>query len=235
MTGIITYAMASCFLCIIIIITMGKRLYNALYIALLLMAGAITIQSCTPGIQLTASWHDKKVIPQKFSKILVLSIGKSLDKRKLGEDKLKAQLQEQGFSAESGLDVFTPDFAKGFDSLKMQQALIDKGFDAVLTIRVLSIEENNRWVPALGTYSSPAYIYNGFYRYYNVYGLYPGSAYMTTDVKVLLESNLYNVKSGSLLWSGQSLAFSRDPTPQMAERYAKNVVASLLKTQVIVP
>ncbi|HVX49282.1 MAG TPA: hypothetical protein VHB48_03965 [Chitinophagaceae bacterium] len=199
--------------------------------SLLAVIAFTLVMSCSPAVNLTASWKDPKASPVKFSKILVLSIGKDLEKRRLGEDMLKAELLKNNFNAEAGLDVFSPDFAKAFDSLKMQQALLDKGFDGVITIRVLNVQEQERWVPG---YYSP-YVYRGFYRYYYhyyYYGFY-NTGYMTHDIKVLLESNLYNVTTGDLIWSGQSVAFTRDPTPQMARRYASNIVNDLLNTKAI--
>lgn len=203
--------------------------------ALLFFCFAILFASCTPAVSLTGSWHDEKVQPARFSKILVLSIGKSLEKRKLGEDKIKAGLQKNGFAAEAGLDIFSPDFSKGFDSASVRRELLDKGFDGVLTMRVLSVQEHDRWVRTAGAYYYPIYTYRGFYRYYNVYGWYPYTGYMATDVKVLLESNLYNIRTGELLWSGQSTAFSRNPTPRMAEQYAINIIDDMMSKKVITP
>jgi len=102
-------------------------------------------------------------------------------------------------------------------------------------VRVISVEEDKRWVRAAGEYYYPENVYLGFYRYYNTYGWVPNAGYLATDVKVLLESNLYNIKTGTLLWSGQSTAFSRNPTPKIAERYAKNIIADMLKKNVIAP
>jgi hypothetical protein len=52
-------------------------------------------------------------------------------------------------------------------------------------------------------------------------------------VEVLLESNLYKVQTGELLWSGQSKAFTRNPTPAMAVRYAKNIINDMMDKGVI--
>ncbi|MES1249717.1 MAG: hypothetical protein ABUL46_03490, partial [Chitinophaga rupis] len=154
---------------------------------------------------------------------------------RLGEDKLKAGLQQHGFTAATSLDEFGPDFAKMNDSVRMRQLLLDKQFDGVLTIRVLNVNEQDRWVPG-NFYYGPVGYYRGFYGYYSrVWGYYNQPGYMTTDVEVLLESNLYKVSTGELLWSGQSKAFSRNPTPEMASRYAKNILNDLLSRQVILP
>ncbi|HTI07854.1 MAG TPA: hypothetical protein VL832_04830 [Puia sp.] len=191
--------------------------------------------ACGPSVKLTASWSDTGGQPVRFSKLLVMAIGNDLGKRQLGEDQIKAELQRHGFTAAASLDQFGPDFAKMNDSVRMRGTLLDKQFDGVLTVRVLNINEHDRWVPG-NYYYGPVGFYRGFYGYYyRVWGYYGEPGYMTTDVEVLLESNLYKVATGELLWSGQSKAFSRNPTPEMANRYAKNIINDLLSRRVIIP
>jgi hypothetical protein len=196
---------------------------------------AIFFGSCNPSVKLTATWSDAKVSPVRFTKILVLSIGKDLRKRKLAEDKIMEELQKHGFVALTALDQIGPDLAQSRDSAKTQQLLLDKQFDACLTVRVLNVHEQNRWVPA-SVFLGPAAFYRGFYGYYfQVYGYYVEPGYNVTDVEVLLESNLYNLTSGKLLWSGQSKAFSKNPTPEMAAIYARNIVKDIINKHVIIP
>ncbi|MDO6430347.1 hypothetical protein Q4E93_07110 [Flavitalea sp. BT771] len=191
--------------------------------------------SCSPSVKLTASWSDRNVQPVRFSKILVTAIGKDLEKRKLAEDNIKGELQDRGFAAATSLDEFGPDFAKMNDSAAMRGMLLDKAFDGALTVRVLNINEHDRWVPG-SFYYAPVGFYRGFYGYYRrVWGYYSEPGYYTTDVEVLLESNLYLLATGELLWSGQSKAFSRNPTPEMARRYAKNIIDDMIDKRVIAP
>ncbi|MDR3714209.1 MAG: hypothetical protein P4L51_15435 [Puia sp.] len=203
--------------------------------SLLLISFLQLFNSCSPSVRLTASWSDREVQPVRFSKILVISIGKDLEKRKLGEDNIKAELQKHNLAAATSLDEFGPDFAKMNDSVRMRRILLDRQFDGVLTVRVLNVNEYDRWMPG-NMYYGPIGFYNGFYAYYfRVWGYYNQPGYMTTDVEVLLESNFYNLATGGLLWSGQSKAFSRNPTPQMASLYAKNIVNDMIAKQVIIP
>jgi hypothetical protein len=195
----------------------------------------IFFSSCNPSVKLTATWSNAEVSPVRFSKILVLSIGKDLRKRKLAENKIMEELQKHGIVALTALNEFGPDLAQSRDSAKTQQLLLDKQFDACLTVRVLNVHEQNRWVPA-NVFFGPAAFYRGFYGYYfQVYGYYVEPGYNVTDVEVLLESNLYDLSSGKLLWSGQSKAFSKNPTPAMAAIYARNIVKDMIKKQVIIP
>lgn len=193
----------------------------------------VALMSCTPGPQLTMSWHrDGDYIPAT-AKFLVLSVGKDPVKRKTGENALTTSLRSLGFAASSGFDSYGEVFPAGLDSLTTYREIASKGFDYVLTLRVLNINENNHWVTDRGTYTYPGYLYRGFYRYYKVYGLYPGAAFMSSGVKVILESNIYQVSTGELIWSGQSMAFRRAPTARAAKRYAANIMHDLTVKKLI--
>lgn len=198
-----------------------------------LLSALLLFSACEPSVKLTASWTDNQAFRSKFSKILVMSIGKDLAKRKLGEDAVCKELRGYGYNAATSLDEMGPDFAERTDSAGMQRALLDKGFDGVVTIRVLSVTEHDRWVPG-GAYYGPVGFYRGFYGYYyRVWGYYSDPGYTIFDVQVLLESNLYETLTGRLLWSGQSKAFSRDPTRAMAARYARNIVGDMMEKKVL--
>ncbi|MCF3107689.1 hypothetical protein LL912_02740 [Niabella sp. CC-SYL272] len=183
---------------------------------------------CGTSVRLTASWSSGSK-EARLSKILVMAIGKDLEKRTLGETSVKKELQRNGIAGLTSIEEFGPDFARQQDSIKIRQALLSKQFDGILTIRVLDIHEHDRWVPG-DDYYGPISFYHRFYSYYyKVWKHYINPGYFVTDVEVLLESNLYRVSTGVLLWSGQSKAFSRNPTPAMAARYAKNIVEDMLQ------
>ena len=196
----------------------------------------LSFYSCQPSVKLTASWAEPNIQPAQPSKVLVVSFGKDLAKRRLGEENVAAELQRHGFTALTSLNVYGPAFAV-MDSIKIRQQLQKSEFDAVITIRVLNIHEHDRWYPGDAYYANgPVGFYRGFYGYfYRVWGYYSDQGYIVTDVEVLLESNLYFVASGRLLWSGQSKAFNRNPTDAMAGKYAKNIVEDMLRKHVLVP
>lgn len=202
-------------------------------IMLSILSAILTISACGPSVKLTGSWSETPAPQRNFSRILVMAIGKDLSKRKLGEDGVCKELRGYGYNAATSLDELGPDFANRNDSSAMQKTLLGKGFDGIITIRVLDVNEHDRWVPG-NVYYGPVGFYRGFYGYYyRVWGYYAEPGYRTVDVEVLLESNLYEVLTGRLLWSGQSKAFTRDPTPTMADRYARNIVEDLIDRKVL--
>lgn len=195
----------------------------------------LAVSACGPSVRITASWHDPKEQPIRFSKILVVAIGKDLRKRRLAEDAIRHELDIHGFMVAGSIDAFGPGFGQNGDSVRERGALLDSGFDGIVTVRVLSVDEHDRWVPGAGYYA-PIGFYRGFYGYSRrVWAYYSSPGYQVTDVRVLLESNCYRVSTGALLWSGQSEAFSRNPTRETANQYAKNIVADLLSNRVIQP
>lgn len=189
---------------------------------------AVMFAGCGPTVRLTASWHDPSQPPVRFSKILVLAIGKDLGKRTLAENAIAGELQRQGFEAQGSIVELGPAFGQNNDSVMMRSTMLEHGFDGALTVRVLSIDEHDRWVPGT-TYYGPMGFYRGFYGYYRrVWGYYATPGYQVMEVEVLLESNLYRTATGDLLWTGQSKAFSRNPTPESAARYARYIVKDLI-------
>lgn len=201
--------------------------------ALTILAASLLLGSCGPSVRLTASWTDPQAHSIKFTRILVMAVGKDLSKRRLGEDALLHELAANGYNAAASIDELGPAFSGRTDSAAMQQTLLDKGFDGALTVRVLDIDERDRWVPG-NLYYGPIGYYRGFYGYYyRVWGYYSAPGYRTTDVEVLLESNLYEVKTGRLIWSGQSKSFTREPTPAMAATYARNIVKDMRQKQAL--
>jgi len=198
-----------------------------------MLSAVLALSACGPNIRLTASWKDTSVPPVKFTHILVMAVGKDLAKRKLGEDAIRKELRAYGYNAATSLDELGPDFAGRNDSAAMQRTLLDKGFDGVITIRVLDINEHDRWIPG-NVYYGPVGFYRGFYGYYyRVWGYYATPGYETLDVEVLLESNLYEVLTGSLFWTGRTIRVKVQHTPAMAERYARNIIEDMIAKGVL--
>lgn len=195
-------------------------------VPLALLAATLLLGACEPSVRLTASWADPQAQAPAFSRILVMALGKDMEKRKLGEGAVRDELRGYGYEASTSIDALGPGFASREDTATMKKMLTEKGYDGIITIRVLDVHEYDRWVPG-DNYYGPIGYYQSFYGYYSrVWAYNPGLR--ATDVEVLLESNLYDVLRSRLLWSGQSKAFTRNPTPKMAARYARNIVDDLI-------
>jgi hypothetical protein len=191
---------------------------------------------CEPSVRLMGSWSDNNQPAARFLRVLVIAIGRDEHKRGMAEKALSDELRQKGYSASGSMEVYGPTPGWGEDSVGLRRLIAGQHFDGALTVRVVSVDEHDRWLMRIG-YSGPAGHYQDFYDYYyHVLSYYTGDpGYRVGEERVLLESNLYRTESGALLWSGQSEAFSRDPTPAMAAKYARNVVGDMLNKGVLKP
>ena len=83
---------------------------------------------------------------------------------------------------------------------RMRKKLEGYGIDGVIAVRLVSLEDKETYVP--GTTTSYG---SGYYGYYDRFGtvIYePG--YYRTDTYVKVETSLYDVAGGKLLWAGVS-------------------------------
>ena len=79
-------------------------------------------------------------------------------------------------------------------------------------------------------YYGSFYGYNS-YMYGNVYQ--PG--YYSSTEMIYLETNLWDVESGKLVWSGQSKSTSQGTVDKTANAYARAVVTELIKKGILQP
>jgi len=75
--------------------------------------------------------------------------------------------------------------------------------------------------------------HRGFYGFYHSRHIDPG--YSSTSTTVRLETNLYDAKTGKLIWSGMSKTLSKDSTDQIMNDVIKAVITKLKQNKLIVP
>ena len=70
---------------------------------------------------------------------------------------------------------------------------------------------------------------------YGYFGYTRNPGYSSTTKKVRLETNLYDAKTGKLIWSGISKTLSKDSTDRIMNDVIKTVIANLKKNKLIAP
>ena len=75
--------------------------------------------------------------------------------------------------------------------------------------------------------------YFGFYHSRYSYAHDPG--YSSTSTTVRLETNLYDVKTEKLIWSGKSKTWSKDSKDQIINDVIKAVIDDLQNNKLIAP
>lgn len=227
------------------------RNFKIQYVRLTALLSVILLvfTSCAPQIELSSSWTNKKASVKNSPLVMVMVFGQNLANRQAVENFMVAELHKNGHKAVAALDVFKPDVQK-YDSASMVNLLRENNIDMLLTNSIVNVTEKERYVEGtteqvpVGTYATPmnpyyTNNYNSYYNYYNTYNyqvLYetrttPG--YTVTDVEVLIESNLFNVSNPELLWFGQSKSYTKEPSTELFNEFARIVITDIVKNNIL--
>ena len=105
------------------------------------------------------------------------------------------------------------------------------GIDAIIVTRLIDKKTEQVFYPPTVTYfAPPRCYYNGWYNCYDTYYSYVSSpGYSTTYDIVRLESNVYDVSTDKLLWSGLSETFVDSGPDTQIRDVVTAIVRGLLK------
>jgi hypothetical protein len=200
------------------------------WIALLLIAAG-----CSTS-KITTSWKAENITPQKYNKILVLSLIREADRtiQENMENHFVGDLKELGYNAVSSLHEYGP---KAFDKMDEEAALSrlkNTGVDAVITIVLLDKEKERKYIPGNFYYSPFGYYHNRFWGYRTaLYRRIYEPGYYVTDTKYFWESNLYDMSTQELVYSVQTQSFDPANSESMAHEYGKMIVKNMVKQNVL--
>jgi hypothetical protein len=197
----------------------------------LIMAGfaIIAMAACT-STKVTSSWRSNDAQQlQKDNKIMVMALVPQKDRtlRSQMENYTVAELRRKGYNAVSALQTYGPQGFGKMTEKQVVQQLQGSDVNQVMTIVMLDKGRERSFVPNYQPYG-----YYGFWPYYSMWStrMYaPG--YYTYNTKYQWEGNLYDLKSGQMLYSVQSQSFDPPTTERMAVLYAQQVVKDMAKQQ----
>ena len=207
-------------------------------LVLVLLAGVI-LQGCY-STSISASWMSDTHQPRNFKKLMVIGMSSNVAARATFEDELVYFMRLKGINAVAASSVLPPDRAIVKESPEVQKKrLVDEGFDGVFAISLLEKTETTKYVQGSSSYA-PASFYGGyygsFYSYYpHMYSSVYQPGYLGASQEIILNSSLFDVVSGELLWSAQSDTTDPSSIDDAANSYAKGMVTQIIKRKVIIP
>ena len=195
-----------------------------------------TIISCN-STQVISSYKDDKVTAKDYKKILVLGIFQQKERslRQEAETKLVNRLKDEGYNAVSAMDDFGPKAFKKVSEDQLVANLKSSGYDAVITTALLDKTKEENYQPGTSRLQPVGVFYNRFGRYYStVYDRVYQPGYYTTSTDYFLESNLYDIKSGDLIYSIQTKSYDPSSATSLASDNSKRIVQDLKEKGVFV-
>lgn len=163
----------------------------------------VLVAGCSPSTQLVKTWSDPSLnaatVPA-YNKVLVIAQLKDDSSRRIAEDKLVASSPAGNFIA--SYNYLKPDQK---DQNLVVGELLKDGIEGIILMRLTDISKTTDYVQGTAYYGGWGYG-RGFYGGYGGWG-YGGSYYATPgyyeeNKTYYVETNIYDVKSNKLLWSG---------------------------------
>ncbi len=172
-----------------------------------------------------------------FSHVVIFGMSKNPGLRRAFETVMAGSFANVGIRATPSFELFPQQ-----DELRdedIARVLRERNMDAALVARLVGVSTQERYVDG-----TPYAVYGGvppgFFGYYHgAYAvLYSPGYTMDFDI-VTIETNLYDVASSELVWSGLSETFDPESVEETIESYAQTMVGELaeagLMTRTITP
>ncbi len=178
--------------------------------------------------RITASWQDPETDPVKFSKIAVIAISSSNIYRLTFENDMVEALDSDKKTGFSSMQMDPPMPAPTEDNRdRIKDYFSERDYDAIITISLLDEREDTQYVPG-ESYVVPRTYYNRFGRYYyTTYHRVYTPGYYNETTSIFLETNLYSVENGKLLWSAQTETVDPSSIEEFSNDYAETIALKL--------
>jgi len=180
--------------------------------------------------QIESTWRDPATRPEslQFKKVVVVAMARDGALRRKAEDELVLVLQK-GQRAQAGTMSVTPSYLVLEDrelasTTPAREKMKSQGFDGAVLVSFVSSQEQI-------TVETPAYAYpaGGMWGYYGRPGAFYDPVSVRSDTIVRIQTDIYSVEQGKLLWSGVSRSMNPSNIEQLVAGVADAVAGKLRK------
>ena len=210
-----------------------NKLISPHRILLIVFVTILWCGSATSSLGQIRDWSSGEEYDNKFKNVLIMGLVNSVSLRNDIEDQVVGAARKIKLKATNGMSMFPPELGKPFDDTeRVKNRLQEKGFDGMLTVALIDVVAK-RYIPPERKYA-PLVYYDRFSNYYyRTHALVYKPGYVSKDSRYFIETNLYELKVGSLVWSGRSRVFDPSEVKTFVPAYAKKLFKALVKRGVI--
>ena len=209
---------------------------NSIYIRLLAVFLCITVSACA-NTKFTQQWVVEDFNEEPYDDILVLVVADKMVNRQDAENYIVQKLGEAGIDAMQSYDILPK--TESIDREAVGKAIDGLQLDAVIVMYATGVTEEEYYIPTrrFGVYSGYGYghaHYGSFYNYYPhafTYVYIPG--YDNTHYVVALETSLFDLDTGNMVWSGQSNTFAPESVDDVIHNITVLTINELKNKKII--
>ncbi|MBA7532896.1 hypothetical protein ES705_25126 [subsurface metagenome] len=212
---------------------------------------SIAILGCTGSTKLTVSYTQENIQPKKYNKLAIVALTNSDPNRLVLEEALANKFKADGINAIITFNIFPlagrPDVLADMnldpEDIKnhIRKTVKENNIDALIIISLLNTRQVeryvNRSVSTVGYYDPimyPTYNYRYYDYYWYVHNTTHNTGYYTTETTYFVETNLYDVETEKLLWTGQTKTENMSSIEAEAPKFAKIIVWDILGKKVLI-
>ncbi len=190
---------------------------------IIMMSSLILFSSCT-STRITSSWVDPDLSNANYQKLLVLGMFQPKDQslRTRIENQFVKQLGDGGITVKSGFEQYGPKAFQSNSEDEVIKKLKATGYDAILTTTLLDKSKDQYYNQGTSRLEPVGYARVGRY-ITTIYDRVYQPGYYTTSTEYFLESNLYDLKTGDLVYSVQSKTADPSSAYNLGNNYSKRI------------
>src|SRR5262245_61299216 len=198
-------------------------MFRTLRLTPLLACVALVAASCASQNQMVSEWKDPAYSARGGQKVVVMSIA---------ENEMSRQLSARGFQVVAGSAIMGTTGTRP-DSAAVAQKVADSGANLVMVTRMLAVDKETTYIPGQ-TYVAPGLYWNGYYGLFtHAYTAMETPGYLQQDTVVRLETSVFDVPTGRLVWGGVSESFNPSSTESLAQNVTEKIVHHMERSGLI--
>jgi hypothetical protein len=191
------------------------------------LAATAVLLGCGGSTTWENTWRDPSVTSFQFKKILAVAIDKSEGTRRAFEDEMVKAINAGGrTTAVPAYSILAAEDLQ--DTARARAKVTAAGCDGMVTMRIVGKDKEQRLVGGTSVYGSPW----GYYGY--GWGM-ATSPTMVTDEFVQIETNIYSLTLGKLIWAGRSETTNPSSAADLVDDVAMALRDELVKDKLIPP
>lgn len=188
-----------------------------------LVLAALVTSSCASRNKVVTEWKDPAYSARSGQKVVVMAVAENEISGRIWETEMAKQLTARGFNVIAGSSILGTTGARP-DSAAVAAKIAESGADLVMVTRMLAIDKETTYVPG-ATYVAPGAYWNGYYGLYtHAYSALEAPGYIEQNTVVRLETSVFDVPTGKLVWGGLSESFNPSSTESLAENVTEKIV-----------
>jgi hypothetical protein len=185
------------------------------------LGAAVALTGCWHATRLAATWRDPSAGPIHFRQPIAVFVSKDNVFRRTMEDKMASHFANAvpSYRVLSDKDLG--------DGTKVLHMLDESGYDGAIIMDVVNVSNVVSYTPGTYWYGPPYYSFAGYWGTAWGYPYDPG--YISTNVVVSIETQIYNLRTDKLIWAARSETTDPKSVGKLGDSVLKHVMQELRK------